>query len=300
MHARPVPIGLSRRWLLAGLILIILAVVFKQWLGPWAEQLPTDYSSVTNMSETNRFRNTANANWQANSLNVKRVDQTITSSSSYNLVEGSVHAYFDSGDMNFEASGLYGVDRATRANLPGYGDSQRSGQYLFPPHVKPGEYTIWDPFFLGPRQAAYARTEVVGGLAVYVFELTASGLDETAGYAFLAEVPERYQAHTDVLGTAWVEPISGQTLDYEDRSVSYFVEPATGARLADFNQFSEKFTPETKSAQLKIAREARFKDLALETWLPVVFLACGLACLVRAGFWLTRRKTGRALPGDPA
>jgi hypothetical protein len=115
---------------------------------------------------------------------------------------------------------------------------------------------------------------------VYVFRFSANGLDETDGYSSMPDVPERFQARTDGQGTLKIEPLSGVVVDYEEQGVSYYVDPATGARLDDFHRWSGRFTPATKSAQLALARAARLRVLALEDWLPgglAVLGALGLA-----------------------
>jgi hypothetical protein len=113
-------------------------------------------------------------------------------------------------------------------------------------------------------------------------------------------MPDKFDAHTDVQGTAWVEPFSGITVDYEDDSTSYFVEPASGVNQGGFNQWTERFTPQTVSVQMKLARDVGLKMLVLEIWLPAVLLAAGLACLAQAGFGFLHPRPDRSLPGGPA
>jgi hypothetical protein len=78
-------------------------------------------------------------------------------------------------------------------------------------------------------------------------------------------------------------------VDYSDSGVSYFADPATGARLADFNKWDERYTSETRTTQLELGRAARLRILALEIWLPGAFLLAGLICL-SVGLWLNRKK----------
>ena len=205
-----------------GLAVLALAAVLRFWIAPLSERLPADYTNTTILSEEDNFRNSPTGAWEASTLNTTRVDQTITTSGQAAIIEGSLHVYFASGAVNFEVSGLYGVDRRTRLNLAGYGNDNRTGQYLFPPHALAGEYPIWDPLFVGLRQATYVRSEKIEGLPVYVFSFKGSGMDETTGYSYLADVPEHYLAHTDGVGTIWVEPLSGIVVDYMDSGVSYF------------------------------------------------------------------------------
>ncbi len=74
----------------------------------------------------------------------------------------------------------------------------------------------------------------MGGLQIYVFSFTATGMDESGGYCYLAEVPELYLAHTDGQGTIWVEPLSGTVVDYEDSGVTILLtrRMGTGSRIS--------------------------------------------------------------------
>jgi len=259
--------------------LLASAVLLRFWIAPFSEHLPAHYANEAKLIEEDKFRDSPTGEWQVSTLNAQRVDQTITNSGQTAIIEGALHVYNVSGEVNFEVTSLYGVDRRTRLNLAGYGEVDRTGQYLFSPHVKRIEYPIWDPMFVGLRQATFERMEQIEGLQVYVFSFSASGMDESAGYSYLPDVPEHYLAHTDGEGTIWVEPLSGIVVDYMDNGISYFVIPSTGARLADFNQWEERYTPETITAQIKLARAARLRILLLEVWLPAALLVAGLIWL---------------------
>jgi hypothetical protein len=278
--------------ILISLGFLALAGLFRYWIAPSTESLPSKYSNLTSLTEQDRFRDSPTGEWQTNTLNTQRADQTITISGETAIIEGSLHVYFASGEVNFETTGLYGVNRQTRQNMAGYGDVARSGQYFFPPHVQPVGYSVWDPFFIGLRQATFDHIENVNGMAVYVFTFSATGMNETSGYSYLADVPEHYLAHTDGQGTIWVEPLSGIVVDYMDSGISYFVDPSTHARVADFNQWDERYIPETRTAQINLARTARLRILVLEDWLPGGLIVVGL--LIPVLFRVQRKffKTG--------
>jgi len=272
------------KWpILGALAFLGMAALLRFWIAPLLERLPANYAAEVELSEDNQFRDSPTGEWQASTLKARRVDQIITNSGQTAIIEGALHVYYASGEVNFEVTGLYGIDRRTRQNLAGYGDVNRTGQYLFPPHVKRIDYPIWDPMFVGLRQATFERTEKIDGLQVYVFSFSATGMDESAGYSYLPDVPENYLAHTDGEGTIWVEPLSGIVMDYEDSGVSYFVIPSTRVRLADFNQWEERYTPETRTTQIKLARAARLRILLLEVYLPAASLLAGLIWLVGVG-----------------
>jgi hypothetical protein len=259
------------------------------------EDLPADYASETRCAAQERFRDSATAEWQIETLNLQRTDQAIASPGRTAIVQGNTYLYTESGAVLFENTGLYGVDRRTRANVTGYGDTNREGQYLFPPHVRQGTYTLWDPMFIGPRVATFDHTEALDGLPVYVFHFSGTGMDETAGYSYLADVPEHYQAHTDGQGTMWIEPASGVVVEYQEQGNSYFVDRATGKQVADFNQWTNRYVPETRVAQRQLALATRQRILLLEDWLPGGLIAVGLIWLA-VGLWVGRRSARNGGP----
>jgi len=275
---RPEPRRLPRRgWRLA-LGLWLLAAVTRFWIAPQWERLPADYAEETSYQAQSRARETPTGKWEDTPLIARRVDQTLVASGDTAIVQGDVHWSTQAGQVLFETAGIYGVDRRNLRNLSGYGNVDRSGQFLFPTHLQRAVYRYWDPLYVGPRTATFERSDAVAGLAVYVFHFTARDLDETAGFSHLPDVPERYQAHTDADGTLWIEPNSGIVVDYQERGVSYFFEAATRRRVADLFVWSDHFTPQTRAAQLKLATAARLRSKALEGWLPLALLLCGALC----------------------
>ncbi len=225
-----------------------------------------------------------------NEMITRRVDQTILSEPELSIIEGSLHVHLETGELIFENSGLYGVERSGRRNSPTYGDSMRSGQFLFPQHTQKISYEVWDPMFIGLRVAAFDRVESLAGLQVYVFNFTGSRMDETEGYSYLPNVPEQYRVNTDGQGSLWVEPLSGIVVDYSDSGISYFIDPQSGTRLADFNIWSLTFTEETRAEQIKLARQARLKTLTLELGLPGLAVLLGTGWLVAGVLQLRKKK----------
>jgi hypothetical protein len=258
-------------WLLAGVTHFTIA--------PQAQHLPVDYAAETSYAARCRYRDTPRGAWQNFDLVVRRVDQTLVASAGNTIIEGDIHWTTAAGEVTYESAGIYGVDRHTRANLSGYGNTQRLGQFLFPPHVRPTTYQLWDPFYSGPRTATFHHATIVDGLQVYVFDCRARDIDDTAAYTFLAHVPERHHAYSTGGGRMWVEPISGVVIDFEDSGKSYFGEPLSGKSVADFYFWDARYTPETKAAQLQQALAVRRHILALEVWLPLGFLLAGLIWL---------------------
>lgn len=280
--------------LVFGLWLLAAAQYF--WIAPQLVQLPADYADETRYATKSRLRGTPNGDWEEADLIGRRVDQTLVASAERSIIQGSLHWTTADGLAAFESTGVYGVDRQTRMNLPGYGDSSRAGQFLFPPNTEPRPYRYWDPQFIGARVANFARSDTLDGLPVYVFHFRVQGLDESAGFAHLPDVPERYRAHTEGEGTLWVEPTSGLVVDYEERGTSYFVEPGTGKRVADLYVWSDRYTAQTQAAKVQQAVAARRRIQVLELGLPLGLLLAGSAGLALS---LLRRRAPTPGAGDP-
>jgi hypothetical protein len=272
---------LNYRALLIAFSLALAAFALVTWAAPLVSQLDSEYTNQLDFVVVDQFRNSPEEAWVTASFNAQRSDQTISNSQGVNIIQSSLNWYNEAGDLIFLSSGIYGVDQRTRANVIGYGDVQRNGQFLFPTRLQPGTYIFWDCMYIGPRQATFERAEMLNGIPVLVFSFIVNALNETSGYSYLPLVPERYLAHTNGTGLLWIEPLSGLIVKYEEKGVSYFVEPASGKKMEDFHIWSDGYTPASQAAQLKLAADLRLRTLLVETWLPG-----GL--LVLALFWLAQ------------
>jgi hypothetical protein len=271
------------RHLLLVLALWLLGALQYFWGASFFERLRADYFAETFYAAKCRAHQTPTAPAEEFDSVVRRRDQALNSDEAHSVIQGDMHWLTPAGVVIFEVQSLYGVDRRTRENLPGYGNEARTGQFLFPPHTERKTYGQWNPHYAGPHVATFDHDEKLGSLPVYVFNFLADGIDETLGYASLPDVPEKYRALTYGKGRIWIEPQSGLVVDYEDGGVSYFVDPKTGERVAEILKWSDRYLPETRTARLRLASRERWRIFALERGLPgalmlagLVWAACGL------------------------
>jgi hypothetical protein len=264
------------RYLIVPLALWFFAGLQYFWVAPLLERLPAGYAEETSFDATSSFRERPSDPFGAsNHLIARRVDQTLVNSAEHSIIQGDTH-WTNDGVVEFESTGIYGVDRYTRENIQGFGDKVRTGAFLFPPHIARKNFDFWDPMYIGTRHATFERTEMLDGLEIFVFRFSVEGLDETDGYSHLPDVPERYFAHSDGVGTLWIEPASGILVDFSDVGVSYFVEPTTGSRVADLYHWESKYTPQTKDFKINQAKAERLRIKVLEIWLPLLLVIIGL------------------------
>ncbi|MBI3776267.1 MAG: DUF3068 domain-containing protein [Gammaproteobacteria bacterium] len=263
----------------------MLAVLLRWGIAPYYEKIPADYFMETQYTAKLWSRQTPASDAVESDSMVRRRDQTLTRSAAHSIIQGDAHWLTATGILIFETLNTYGVDRRTRQNLTSYGDQERTGQYLFPPHTLKQQYDFWDPIYAGPNRMTFAQVDRFRDIEVYVFDSRAEGLDETAGYRSSPDVPEKYRVLTYGKGRLWVEPVSGVVVDHEDGGTSYYVELKSGRYVGEpINQWYARYTPETIQAQLQFAKTSRRWMLALEVWLPLTFVTTGLFCIAAAFF----------------
>jgi hypothetical protein len=268
------------RFISAGLACCFLAAFQHFYLTPQFTRVPSDYVNETSYNATTRTRESATAPWTESSLVARRVDQMLVSSAHHGILQGDLHWTNAAGQVEFETTAMFGIDRHTRENLPGYGDAVRTGPFLFPLHTEAKNYRYWDTQFIGHCDAVFKHVTHIGKLRIFAYAFTAKGLDETAGYSHLPDVPERYRVLTNAQGTLWVEPDSGQIVDYEEEGVSYLVEPGSRKRVGDIYIWKDRFTPATKAAKVAQAGAERIRISLLEFWLPAALAFAGLIALL--------------------
>jgi hypothetical protein len=135
----------------------------------------------------------------------------------------------------------------------------------------------------------FDHVDQLRGIKVYVFNSLADGIDETAGFESLPDVPDKYHALSYGRGRFWIEPLSGIVVDYQDEGTSFFIGTKTGERVGEpMARWSARYTVETINAQLHLATAMRGRMLALELWLPLIFIAAGVIW-IGVGFYTRRR-----------
>jgi hypothetical protein len=280
--------------LLPALLLVTLAglvrfVIVEKW-----QMLPADHEHTLEYTAESQIRERIDGQMSVSAVSTRQVAQTLTVTGDVAIIQNNLYWYTQTGELIFQSSGLYGVDRVTRMNLPGYGDASRSGQFLFPPGILQEPFTFWDAMFIGPRQAEYAGVQVLDGLKLYQFNFTGTDMDETVGYSGLPDVPERYRVRTNGEGTLWIEPVTGILVNYEESGVSTYVDPVSNKNMTELFIWSDTFTPETRASQAALAHSGRLRILVYKILVPVSLLIAGLVWLLNGLLIGSRRPKGAA------
>lgn len=266
-------------WTTVGLGLLATAAIVAL-LAPRFNALSRDHQFSASLDTEATLSDTEGAAAVPAKIDAQRSDIVLGVNGDLVVIEAELKWLDAEGRPLFENVGIYGVDRRTRANVTGYGDAQRTGQFLLPAPVEKRSYELWDPMFIGPRRLEFSRTEVKDGLEVYVFEFTVTALDETVGYSHLSQVPERFAAHTDARGTVWAERASGTVVDYAESGVTYFFDPRKQQRLGDLQRWSQRYSETARREAVARARSERRRIHLFGRWIPGGLFLLGLAAVV--------------------
>lgn len=272
----------------AGVLLLLLAALWVLLVAPQAGRIDAGAERQFYFDAQARSRERPGADWERTALVGRRIDTPLVSTDERVILQSDVYWALPDGRLYFENASVYAVDRLRRTNLPGLGSVSRTGHFMFPHGVEPITYTVWDSHFIGPRTMEFRRRETRDGLTVYRFAFRVTGLDETAGYSHLPDVPERYRAHTDGQGEAWVEPRTGLVVDYVEQGRSYFLR-AGGIDGNAFFSWEARFTPKTRALQAQRAHDGRRRMLLAQFVVPGALALLGMALLV-AGVAQERRR----------
>jgi len=275
--------GCSLGLTIAGLVLVIFALVWLLAIFPAMSKLPADHHKVVNFEGTYQVMNPQTQTLDEIPVKVQRVQLATDVQDNVLLINQTVvctHALANQVLPQFGLSEVLGVDRSTRAYVSGYGDMERSGQFCFPSDVKKESYFIWNPSAGCALVAEFMGEEDFHGLTVYEFEIsdqdrdigkqTGTGLDQVMD--------------TDI--NMKVEPVSGTTVDTSSDSTRSVV---IAGREVPYYISSISFTDETVDELVDTAKGARSLILWATVYgfwtaigVGVVLIAVGVVIAIRA------------------
>ena len=236
-----------------GLFLVIFSLVWLFVIFPPLVKLPADHHKVINFEGTYQVMNPQTQSLDEIPVNVKREQQATEVQDNVLIINQTITTYTPTvNGMELPQFGLtevLGVDRSTRAYVPGYGDMDRSGQFSFPERVEKKSYSIWIPTAGRPLEAEFTSEEDFHDLTVFTFRVSEQGLDiGTQAGTGLPQV-------LDIVVDMKVEPVSGTTVHSESLNTRKVV-PAPGMEMPVFIS-SLTFTDDTIADLVDTAGSAR-------------------------------------------
>lgn len=196
--------GMFGGWTIAGLVLVVLALVWVLAIFPVISKLPSDLNETTNFTGTLQR---ADQMMQEITINVTRHYEATGIEDGVLILDQTVTTRLPDGTVLDEQEEVLGVDRSTREYVAGYGDEvNRSGQFSFPSDLKQESYQLWNPSAGTDLEAKFVAEEEFEGLTVYAFQVNEQGLD-------IGTHPDYGVALVlDTIINLKIEPVTGTTV----------------------------------------------------------------------------------------
>lgn len=275
-------------YLIIGIALILAAPVWSSKISENYTKLPSNYGFDVNLNHTENNRFDFNQDWSGNVLSLSNIKNSVEQSTeSTLLIDSSFIAKSLTGSQLFDLEQKYLVDRYTHHDLPGFVDPNGKSYYMFPRHTKKQSYLVWFGTFGKPFTLNYVDTEKINGLTVYHFQGQDNAIDDTSGYSFLPLVPEKYRVLSKANIDVFVEPFSGNVINYFDKGTSYYSDNENH-RLWDISQWSNEVKDQSVSEMATVATKFRQNIILQEYVIP-----CGL--LVVGFFFVYKAVSGRKM-----
>ncbi len=211
--------------------------------------------------------------------------ETVSSNNGVSIIRNQFDVRTQDDEPIFSVSRDYGIDRVSGAHMPGFGDRARTG-YLFAPRgVNPEDtFTYWHVNYDGPALMRYAGEERLYGLRTLRFQTRYDEvrIDQTANLGHLPGVGTTRGVELDPHLTLWIEPLTGRLVKYQDDTVAYYYDLATGERLHPWNHFTNTFNERSVELIAKAVASERTKAQILAWYVPALLALLALIAFGRA------------------
>ncbi len=266
------------KWLITlGLVLIALSLVWLFAIFPALAKWPDDYEQEYMFEGSVQVLNPETGTLDEIPTSVKRLlTATGIEGDDVLLIKQDVTFYTVQGvplaDLGIvlDSSDVYGLDRTTRANVSGHGDTDRSGQFTFPADVQQETYSFWSSSAMTTLPATFVSEGTFQGLTVYNFKIDSKDLP--AGTMAGTGLPQTM----DVLTEIKVEPVSGIPV-FTASTTTLKAPLAPGTTVPIFVNYMA-FTSDTTSEMVDLAKSTS----SLILWASVygVWIVIGLGVVL--------------------
>lgn len=233
--------------IILGLVFFIVAPSFAFVLTPSMKKIPDDLHKVVYYEGTLGTFNDQTLTMDYIDISIKREVTAVGMEEDVLLLREDVTIYNKrTGEVipDGQMTTIYGIDPYTSRNVPGYGDTERIGQYIFPVGVDKKDYLVWNSDMDKPYTQGYVGIEDATAIAHYMGTEKRGGIPVYKFYGEQEEVcigpgppgtpPESrlfYKGHQ----TAWVDPKTGSIIDYDKHVIQYLQFPDLHRLPSDLN-----------------------------------------------------------------
>lgn len=276
--------------LLLGLALGILLMI-PCWLYlvvPHFERIPSDFSTTAEIFSLDNFYDETQQKFHGAAISKTQFSyQALSDTDHENIIV--VKNLFDVRTMTdekiFQVERLYGIDVNTGQHVKGFGDQDREGYLFAPSHLQKQDFFYWHINYNVPALMKFQAEEQLFGLTVYLYAANFEA-DQTADLGHLPQVGKSRGVKLEINLQTWIEPRSGRMVKYHDRTLAYYYDLKTGARLHPWNQFSNRYTHASTLEQVQLAKAQKKKLEWLEIHIPFILFWVAICLVILVGFEL--------------
>lgn len=172
------------------------------------------------------------------------------------------------GDKIFSVERLYGIDPNTKQHVSGYGDRDRNGYLFAPKNLDKQDFYYWHVNYDEPALMKFVGEEQISGLTVYKYNSKYQA-DQTKDLQSLPGVGDTRGINLDIDLTLWIEPTVGHLVKYEDNTIAYYYDLATGERLHPWNNFKNSYSSRAIEEQVSYAQQEILQKNFVEKTIPL-------------------------------
>jgi hypothetical protein len=243
--------------------------------------IPGDYESFIDYKRLSNINHEIGGEWAGEQLiKGESREKTIRIENNVQVVEGQYIAYSLDDEIVWEVKKEYGIDRSTRKVVSGYGQYADNSYFHFPSKLKKQDYTIWITQYFYPVELKFKKVENIQGLEAYHFEAKNFIFDDSEGFEWLDLVPEVYNVFADGTVNILVEPTTGIILDYKGGGVAYYADKQTGEKVQDMQTWSNEYSEDSISNQVRIAQNEKQRIFLIEKIVPILLGLIGIALIL--------------------
>lgn len=258
-------------------LFLCLSIAFLAALPLWRyvvllelEKIPSDFSLKAELFSVDNFFDSEKNDFKGEeisksllTINVSFVQEDVL------LLDTVFDVETLSGEQIFRAEKQFGVDAKTGKNVPGYGDQDREGFFLFPKHAEKKSYTFWHYSFTKPVLLDFVGEEILHNLQVYHY--TGSLAEQKGIHQWeVGIVPEDTLIFSKVQVNVWIEPTSGYFVKLRDTGETFYHDPVTKQMLFPKNKYSNTFADDTIANQVLRAYRQKQSIILYEQLIPIL------------------------------
>lgn len=279
---------LQRICLVFAVIFLIAIPIWFLWIAPYIKKIPDDFSYSADVLSLDNFYDEKTHKFEGEQISKTIFNYSVVGKKSDCLVIQNV---FDVRTLNdnqpiFSAKRLYFIDPYTGQHVAVIGEKKRDGYLFAPRYANQQGFHYWHINYDASAPLEFVDKEKMDGLTVYHYQAHYEA-DQTVNLTYLPGVPKKRGVRAKVNLQLWIEPISGWLVQYQDNTLAYYYDRATGKALNPWNQFSNRYTQGSVAQQVKIAKCLKWKMLAVDFGVPIIFLMLAIA-LLRCLFVLSK------------